>query len=81
MKNCALFTNCITEINNTEVDDAQKIDIVMSMYNLNKDSDAYSKTSRSLRQYYRDESALGANDIIDFPVIIIIVFHSNLNSK
>ena len=53
----------------------------MSMYNLNKDSDAYSKTSRSLRQYYRDESALGANDNIDFPVIIIIVFHSNLNSK
>ena len=40
----------------------------MSMYNLNKDSDAYSKTSRSLRQYYRDESALSANDISDFPV-------------
>ena len=33
-KNCASFTGCITEINNTQVDDAQKIDIVMPMYNL-----------------------------------------------
>ena len=32
--NCAQFTDCITEINNTQVDDAQKIDAVMSMYNL-----------------------------------------------
>ena len=32
-KNCALFTDCITEINITQVDDAQKSDIVMSMYN------------------------------------------------
>ena len=33
-KNCAPFTNYITEINNTQVDDAQDIDIVMPMYNL-----------------------------------------------
>ena len=33
-KNCAPFTNCITEINNTQVDGAQDIDIVMPMYNL-----------------------------------------------
>ena len=28
-KNCAPFTNCIKEINNTEVDNAKDIDIVM----------------------------------------------------
>ena len=33
-KNFAPFTDCITEINNTQVDDAQKIDIVISMYTL-----------------------------------------------
>ena len=30
-KNCAPFTNCITEINNTQV--AQKIDVVVLIYN------------------------------------------------
>ena len=33
-KNCAPFTNCISEINNTQIDNAKDIDIVMSMYNL-----------------------------------------------
>ena len=33
-KNCALSTDCITEINNTQIDDAQKIDVVVTMYNL-----------------------------------------------
>ena len=54
-KNCASFTNCISEINNTQVDNAKHIDIVMSMYNLIEYSDNYAKTSGSLWQYYRDE--------------------------
>ena len=33
-KNFAAFTDCITEINNTSVDNNQVLDIVMSMYNL-----------------------------------------------
>ena len=28
-KNCAPFTNCISEINNTQIDNAKEIDIVM----------------------------------------------------
>ena len=51
-KNCALFTNCISEINNTQVDIAKYIDIVMPMYNLEY-SDNYSKTSGSLWQYWQ----------------------------
>ena len=56
-KNCAPFTDCITEINNTQVDDAQNIDIVMPMHNLIEYSDVYSKTSGSLYLYYRGAEA------------------------
>ena len=38
------------------------------MHNLIEYSDAYSKISESLWQYYRDEPAIDAiNNIIDFP--------------
>ena len=33
-KNCSPLINCKTEINNTEIDNAKDIDIVMPMYNL-----------------------------------------------
>ena len=67
-KNSALFTDHITKINNTQVDDAQKIDAVMPMYNSIEYSDAYSKTPEILWQYYKDEPPLKYNgDIIDFP--------------
>ena len=54
-KNCAPFINCISEINNTQVDSAQDIDIIMPMYNLIEYSDNYEKTTGSLWQYFRDE--------------------------
>ena len=53
-KNRAPFTNCISEINNTQVDNAKDIDIVMPMYNLIEYSDNYAKTSGSLWQYFKD---------------------------
>ena len=49
-KNCAPFTNCISKINYTQIDNAEYIDIVMPMYNLIEYSDNYSKTSGSLWQ-------------------------------
>ena len=33
-KNCAPFTKCISRINNTDIDTARDIDIVLPMYNL-----------------------------------------------
>ena len=63
-KNCAPFTNCISEINNTHVDNAKDIDIVMPMYNLVEYSDNYSKASGSLRQYYKDIPAVDNNNAI-----------------
>ena len=54
-KNCAPFTHCIRKINNTQIDNAKYIVVVMQMYNLIEYSDNYLKTLGSLWQYYRDE--------------------------
>ena len=45
----------MSRINNTDIDNAHDIDIVMPMYNIIEYSDNYSKTSRSLWQYYKDD--------------------------
>ena len=47
-KICATFTDCISEISNTQVDNTKDIDIVMPMCNLIEYSDNYSKTSGRL---------------------------------
>ena len=66
-KNCAPFTNCISKINNTQIDNAEYIDIVMPMYNLIEYSDNYSKTSGSLWQYCNEIPAVDDNDnIVNF---------------
>ena len=54
-KNCVPFTNCMSEIDNTQVDNAKYIDVVLPMYNLIEYSHNYEKTSGSLWQYYRDK--------------------------
>ena len=63
-KDCAPFTNCISEINNTQIGNAKDIDIVMPMYNLIEYSDNYAKSTGSLWQYCKDKPALNANDEI-----------------
>ena len=62
-KNCAPFINCSSR-NNTQVDGALDIDVVMQMYNFIEHSDNYSKTSGILWQYCRHEPALDDNDAI-----------------
>ena len=47
-KNCAPFNNSISKINNTQIDNAEYIDIVVPMYNWIEYSDNYSKSSGSL---------------------------------
>ena len=47
-KNIAPFTNCTSEINNTRIDNAKDIDIVMPMDNLIEYSNSYLNTSESL---------------------------------
>ena len=63
-KNCAPFTNCISKINNTQIDNAECIDIVMLMYNLIEYSGNYSKTSGSLWQYCKEMLAVSDDGII-----------------
>ena len=52
-KNNAPFISCITKINGELVENAEDLDIVMSMYNLLEYSKNYRKTSGSLFNYYR----------------------------
>ena len=61
-KNCAPFTDCISEIDNTERDSAKDVDIVMPMYDLKEYSNNYLKTSWSLWQNYRGELNLDNTD-------------------
>ena len=63
-KNCAPFTNCISKINNTQIDNAKDIDIVMPMYNLIEYSDNYAKTTGSFWQYSKDIPARNVNGTI-----------------
>ena len=70
-KNCAQFTKCISRINNTDIDNAHDIDIVMPMYNLTEYSDNYSKTSGSLWQYYKDDPNDNLTDSESFKVKIV----------
>ena len=48
IKDCAVFTICINEINNAQIGNVKVIDMVMPMFNLIEYSDNYSKTSGSL---------------------------------
>ena len=63
-KKCAPFIKCISEINNTNLDDAKDLDIVMPMFNLIEYSSAYEKTSGSLWQYCKDIPAVDDNNAI-----------------
>ena len=60
----APFTNCISKINDIQVDNAIGIDVVMPMYNLIEYSNNHSKTSGSLWQSFRDEPAVNCNGAI-----------------
>ena len=51
-RNKAPFTSCTSKINNTFIDNAEDLDVVMPMYNL-------FEYSKNYRNYYRDEPNSG----------------------
>ena len=53
----------IRNINNTLIENAEEVHVVMPMYNLLEYSDSYSKSSGRLWNYYRDEVNNNANEI------------------
>ena len=69
------MTNCISEINNAQIDNAKDIDIVMTIYNLIECSDNYVKTTGSLWQYCKDIPSRNNND-----EIIIFRFNNTTGS-
>ena len=63
IKNYAQFINCITKIDGTTKNDAEDLDLVMSMYNLLEYSLHYSDTTGSLQFYSTDEATHVVADI------------------
>ena len=61
-KNCALFTRCVTHINDEHVETDENLDINMPMYNLIEYSDNYPDSSKSLYQFKRDESSINDDE-------------------
>ena len=54
-ENNAPFINCISKIKGVQTDNAEDLDIVMTIYNLLEYSKNYRKTTGSLWNYYRDK--------------------------
>ena len=71
LKNNAPFGSCTTKINGELIEDADDLDIVMSMYNLLEYSKNYRKTIGSLCNYYRHELS-DDNDNDDFGNIKVV---------
>ena len=70
-KNNAPFVSCISKINNTLIDNAEHLNIVMPMYNLIEYSKNYSKTTGSFWNYYRNERNTdlgGADNSINYSI-------------
>ena len=61
-KSNAPFIYCISKINGVKIDNAEELDVVMSMYNLLEYSKNYRKTTGSLWNYYRDEPNSDTDD-------------------
>ena len=67
------FTSCLSRINNTQIDDAQYIDVVIPIYNLKEYSDNYSKKIWSIFQYCRGATVVdNKGDLTDFTEDIVI---------
>ena len=70
-KHNAPFVSCISKINNTLINNAEDLDIVMAMYNLLEYSKSYSKTTGSFWNYDKDEPNSGvgaANNSINYSI-------------
>ena len=61
-----MFTNCISEINNTKIGQAKDIDVIVPMYNLIESSD-YSQKIWKLMIILERYSIDNNGDIIDIP--------------
>ena len=63
------FVICISKTNGVQIDNAEDLDVVMSLYNLLEYSKNYRKTTGSLWNYYRDKPNSGINDVINYSIV------------
>ena len=77
-KNCAPFTKCITKIDETTIDDAEDLDLVMPMYNLIEYCSNYSETTGSLWFYSKDEATDFKGDIANDDNLISFKYKAKL---
>ena len=75
LQNSTQFADYISQINNTQVDNAKHINVVIPIHNAIEYDNHHLKTSGSLWQYYRDELAVHTanDDILDFTVVNIVI--------
>ena len=69
LKNSAPFFNCTLKINSQLIEDAQDLDIVMSMYNLLYYSKNFRKTTGSFWNYYPDMPSSGHVDVNERSIV------------
>ena len=82
-KNCGPFTNCIIQIIITQVDNVEYLGILILMYDLLEYNNNYSKTSRSLWQYYKNtlNNNIVSSESFKFEVRITWIFFGDDNTK
>ena len=78
---CILSTNCISIINNTQINDTQDIDVVIQMHNLIEYSNNFSEKSGILWSYCRDEPAINAGKLISLVLMQIMLLQIWLKLK
>ena len=80
-KNCAPFTDFIKEANNTQIDNAKDIDVVMPMYNLIKRSDNGSVygSSKEMSQLIQYKILNHANSKLNLKVMLFILQQEQQN--
>ena len=80
-KNCAPFTNCISEINITQIENAEYADIVMPMYNLIEYSENYLKTSGGLWNIVNKYQLQIIMGLLLIFMVLILLIHLILKPK
>ena len=80
-KNCAPFTDCIKEANNTQIDNAKDIDVMMPMYNLIKRSDNGSVygSSKEMSQLIQYKILNHANSRLNLKIMLFLLQQEQQN--
>ena len=79
-KNCVPFTDCISKINETQIENTQYLDDAMLMYNLTEYSDNCLETLESIWKYYRDDPNDNTVDYESFKFKVVMVIQRMLTS-